>query len=134
MQSADAKPRSLLAANDATNTAAAIDTTAAVAATSATDSLAAALKGESTAAQEADLAQYKKDHPLLAILQVNPNVGPIAAYALAKDTAEVNRYLAMPEIQAEFPLLPIPRHNPSTCMPSGPPSVMAVLHWKAMLL
>ena len=103
MQSADAKLRSLLAANDTTNTAAAIDTTAAVAATSATDSLAAALKGESTAAQEADLAQYKKDHPLLAILQVNPNVGPIAAYALAKDTAEVNRYLAMPEIQAEFP-------------------------------
>ncbi len=103
MQSADAKLRSLLASTDTTGTATAIDTTATVAATSATDSLAAALKGKNTASQEADLAQYKKDHPLLAILQVNPSGGPIAAYALAKDTAEVNRYLAMPEIQAEFP-------------------------------
>ena len=102
MQSADAKLRSLLAANDTTNTAVAIDTTAAVAATSATDSLAAALKGE-TASQEAGMEQYKKEHPLLAVMQVNPAEGPVVGYALAKDTATINSYLAMREVQAELP-------------------------------
>ena len=102
-QSADAKLHSILTTTTDSVAAPATAETTAQAATSTTDSLAAALKGESTAAQEADLAQYKKDHPLMAILQVNPNGGPVAGYALAKDTAEVNRYLAMPEIQAEFP-------------------------------
>ncbi len=102
-QSADAKLHSILTTTTDSVAAPATAETTAQATTSTTDSLAAALKGESTAAQEADLAQYKKDHPLMAILQVNPNGGPVAGYALAKDTAEVNRYLAMPEIQAEFP-------------------------------
>ena len=102
-QSADAKLHSILTTTTDSVAAPATAETTAQAATSTTDSLAAALKGESTAAQEADVAQYKKDHPLMAILQINPNGGPVAGYALAKDTAEVNRYLAMPEIQAEFP-------------------------------
>ena len=102
-QSADAKLHSILTTTTDSVAAPATAETTAQATTSTTDSLAAALKGESTAAQEADLAQYKKDHPLMAILQVNPNGGPVAGYALAKDTAEVNCYLAMPEIQAEFP-------------------------------
>ena len=69
---------------------------------STADSLAAALKGETAAA--ADLEAFKKQNPLLAILQVNPSAqSPIVAFANYKDTADINRYLAMPEIQAEFP-------------------------------
>ena len=69
---------------------------------STADSLAAALKGESTAA--ADLEAYKKQNPLLAILSVNPSAqSPIVGFANYKDTAEINRYLAMPEVKATFP-------------------------------
>ncbi|MDR0976418.1 MAG: protein translocase subunit SecDF [Prevotellaceae bacterium] len=70
---------------------------------STADSLAAALRGE-TAAQTADLAQYKKEHPLLAILQLNASgQGPVVGYANYKDTADINRYLAMREVQASLP-------------------------------
>ena len=101
LQAADSKLRSLLAAtNDADSVATAAPAEAQ--ATSTADSLAAALKGESKA-QVADLAQLKKDHPLLAILQVNANVGPVVAYANYKDTADINRYLSMPEVQAQLP-------------------------------
>ncbi len=69
---------------------------------STADSLAAALKGESTVA--ADLETYKKQNPLLAILSVNPSAqSPIVGFANYKDTAEINRYLAMPEVKATFP-------------------------------
>ena len=69
---------------------------------STADSLAAALKGESTAA--ADLEAYKKQNPLLAILSVTPSAqSPIVGFANYKDTAEINRYLAMPEVKATFP-------------------------------
>lgn len=69
---------------------------------STADSLAAALKGESTVA--ADLEAYKKQNPLLAILSVNPSAqSPIVGFANYKDTAEINRYLAMPEVKATFP-------------------------------
>ena len=103
MQSADAKLHSLQSTTTDSVAAPAADTTAVAATTSATDSLAAALKGQTAASQSAELAQYKKDHPLLAIMQVNPGEGPVVAYALAKDTAEINQYLSMPEVQSEFP-------------------------------
>ena len=103
MQSADTKLHSLQSTETDTVAAPAADTTAVAATTSATDSLAAALKGQTAASQSAELAQYKKDHPLLAIMQVNPGEGPVVAYALAKDTAEINQYLSMPEVQSEFP-------------------------------
>lgn len=103
MQSADAKLHSLQSTETDSVAAPAADTTAVAATTSATDSLAAALKGQTAASQSAELAQYKKDHPLLAIMQVNPGEGPVVAYALAKDTAEINQYLSMPEVQSEFP-------------------------------
>ena len=81
---------------------AAVDSTAApvmAQATSTADSLAAALKGENKA-QTVDLAQIKKEHPLLAFLQVNSSgQGPVVAYANYKDTAEINKYLSMREIQ-----------------------------------
>ena len=103
MQSADAKLHSLQSTATDSVAAPAADTTAVAATTSATDSLTAALKGQTAASQSAELAQYKKDHPLLAIMQVNPGEGPVVAYALAKDTAEINQYLSMPEVQSEFP-------------------------------
>ena len=72
---------------------------------SAADSLAAALKGgeKKQQASSADLEQLKKEHPLLAILSVNPNGGPVVGYANYKDTATVNSYLAMKEVAAELP-------------------------------
>lgn len=70
--------------------------------TSTADSLAAALKGESKE-QAVDFEQIKKEHPLLAVLQLNPNNGPVVGYANAKDTAEINKYLSMPEVMAEMP-------------------------------
>ena len=106
LQSADNKLRVLQSTQTAADSTA-VDTVATEApvvaqATSTTDSLAAALKGESKS-QAADLEQIKKEHPLLAILQVNPNGGPVVGYASYKDTAEINRYLSMPEVLSELP-------------------------------
>ena len=100
LQSADMKLRTLLA--DAEPAAEAEENAAAAPAVSKTDSLAAALKGESKS-EEASLEQLKKDHPLLAILQVSNNAGPVVGYANYKDTADINRYLSMPEVTAQLP-------------------------------
>ena len=100
LQSADMKLRTLLA--DAEPAAEAEENAAAAPAVSKTDSLAAALKGESKS-EEATLEQLKKDHPLLAILQVSNNAGPVVGYANYKDTADINRYLSMPEVAAQLP-------------------------------
>ena len=102
LQSADNKLRTVLAMNADTTKAETPVAEEPKPAASTADSLAAALKGGS-ASQEAGLAQYKKEHPLFALMQVNPNGGPVAAYVNYKDTAEVNKYLAMPEVQAVFP-------------------------------
>ena len=105
LQAADNKLRSILA-NEAPADSVAVDSTAApvvAQATSTADSLAAALKGENKT-QSVDLAQIKKEHPLLAVLQVNSSgQGPVVAYANYKDTADINKYLSMKEIQAELP-------------------------------
>ena len=104
LQSADAKLRTILARETAADTTAAAAPAEEVvaAATSKTDSLAAALKGE-TKETTVNLAEAKKQNPLLAILMVNPNVGPVVGYANWKDTAEINRYLSMAEVKAEMP-------------------------------
>ncbi|WP_373168793.1 protein translocase subunit SecDF [Bacteroides cellulosilyticus] len=105
LQAADNKLRNILA-NEAPADSVAVDSIAApvvAQATSTADSLAAALKGENKA-QSVDLAQIKKEHPLLAVLQVNSSgQGPVVAYANYKDTADINKYLSMKEIQAELP-------------------------------
>ena len=105
LQAADNKLRNILA-NEAPADSVAVDSTAApvvAQATSTADSLAAALKGENKA-QSVDLAQIKKEHPLLVVLQVNSSgQGPVVAYANYKDTADINKYLSMKEIQAELP-------------------------------
>ena len=103
LRNADAKLHNLLADNEPAAEADSAQAPAAEAKSmSATDSLAAALKGN-TQTDEAALAQYKKAHPLEALLEISSYNGPIAGYANYKDTAEINRYLAMPEIKAELP-------------------------------
>ena len=110
MQSVDSKLRDVLVTTASTTT----DSTEVIAteevvaeatpakAISAADSIAAALKGNQ---QEAsiNMEQIKKEHPLMAILQLNSSgQGPIIGYANYKDTAEINKYLAMREVIAEL--------------------------------
>ena len=96
MQAADNQLRLLLA--DAASEEVAEEAAPAL---STADSLAAALKGETAAT--VDMAQLKKEHPLLAVLQVSNASSPVIGYANYKDTAEVNRYLAMPEVKENLP-------------------------------
>ena len=96
MQAADNQLRLLLA--DAATEEVAEEAAPAL---STADSLAAALKGETAAT--IDMAQIKKEHPLLAVLQVSNASSPVIGYANYKDTAEVNRYLAMPEVKETLP-------------------------------
>ncbi|MBE6288425.1 MAG: protein translocase subunit SecDF [Mediterranea massiliensis] len=98
-QTADFKLRNLLAAETPAEKEATEEPKAEI---NAVDSLTAALTGEDVA-EAVDMEQIKKEHPLLAILQINPNAGPVIGYANYRDTAEVNRYLAMPEVKAEMP-------------------------------
>ena len=111
MQSADAKLRVILAEETTADT----DTIEAVLTeatpvekktVSAADSLAAALKGDVTAEDKsaANMEEIKKQYPLLSILQLNSSgQGPVIGYANYKDTADINKYLAMPEIKADLP-------------------------------
>ncbi len=111
MQSADAKLRVILAEGTTADT----DTIEAVLTeatpvekktVSAADSLAAALKGDVTAEDKsaANMEEIKKQYPLLSILQLNSSgQGPVIGYANYKDTADINKYLAMQEIKADLP-------------------------------
>ena len=98
MQSVDSKLRDVLAVVSDEEVA---EETVAESAVSATDSLAAALKGE-TANNEAVLAQMKKEHPLQSVLQLG-GYGAVVGVANHRDTAEVNKLLAMKEAQALLP-------------------------------
>ena len=104
LNAADNKLRTLLA-DKAALEGEATETTEEVKA-EATDSVdvAAALTGETANAQSTqNLEQLKKEHPLAAILQFNTYDSPVAGYAHYKDTAEVNRLLAMPEVKNMLP-------------------------------
>ena len=113
MQSADAKLRAVLnqeapadsVAGDSASTELVAEATPEKKGVSAADSLAAALKGDTKDTNTAaNMAEIKKQYPLLAILQLNSSgQGPVVGYAIAKDTAEVNKYLALPEVRAELP-------------------------------
>ena len=95
LQNADAALRNALAYNTPEETTEA----APAEAISASDSIANALRGTDTTS-DADL---RREYPLLSILALSNYSGPIAGYANAKDTAQVNAYLAMPEVQAQLP-------------------------------
>ena len=101
LQSVDSKLREVLAVADGEE--AALAETEEKAAVSATDSLAAALKGDA-ANNEVALAQMKKEHPLASVLQMaNGAYGCVVGYANYRDTAEVNKLLAMKEAQTILP-------------------------------
>ena len=111
MQSADAKLRGILTEGTTADTdtieAALTEATPVEKKTvSAADSLAAALKGDVTAEDKsaANMEEIKKQYPLLSMLQLNSSgQGPVIGYANYKDTADINKYLAMPEVKAELP-------------------------------
>ena len=74
----------------------------------AKDTAAAALENQQNA------EQYAKDHPLFSVMRPaifqNPETqqyeygqGPVVGYVAIKDTATVNKYLAMKEVQSFFP-------------------------------
>lgn len=113
LQTADSKLRTVLydkknVADSTSVDSLAKDTVAlAQKARNAADSLVAALKGEKTSKAKdtsVESAQIKKEHPLASILQFNTSgQGAIVGYANAKDTAEINRYVAMRDIAIELP-------------------------------
>ncbi|WP_336528526.1 protein translocase subunit SecDF [Bacteroides acidifaciens] len=111
MQSADAKLRGILtegttADTDTIEAALTEATPVEEKAVSAADSLAAALKGDVAAEDKAavNMEEIKKQYPLLSMLQLNSSgQGPVIGYANYKDTADINKYLAMPEVKAELP-------------------------------
>ncbi|WP_294553512.1 protein translocase subunit SecDF [uncultured Bacteroides sp.] len=112
VQSADAKLRTILAEEttaDGDTIKAAVLTEATPVekkTVSAADSLAAALKGDAAAEDKAavNMEEIKKQYPLLSMLQLNSSgQGPVIGYANYKDTADINKYLAMPEVKAELP-------------------------------
>lgn len=111
MQSADAKLRGILtegttADTDTIEVALTEATPVEEKVVSAADSLAAALKGDAAAEDKAavNMEEIKKQYPLLSMLQLNSSgQGPVIGYANYKDTADINKYLAMPEIKAELP-------------------------------
>jgi SecD/SecF fusion protein len=97
-------PKDSIGAAMKDSAAAAAAAAASVNASATAAELTAALKGESKENTTADLAELKRQHPLLAIFQPNTSgQGPVVGYANAKDTAEVNEYLAMKEVIAELP-------------------------------
>ena len=68
----------------------------------------------SALANQENAEQYAKDHPLFSVLRPaifqNPETqgyeygqGPVVGYVAIKDTALVNKYLAMKEVQSFFP-------------------------------
>ncbi|MEF8803604.1 MULTISPECIES: protein translocase subunit SecDF [Bacteroides] len=111
MQSADAKLRGILtegttADTDTIEAALTEATPVEEKVVSAADSLAAALKGDAAAEDKAavNMEEIKKQYPLLSMLQLNSSgQGPVIGYANYKDTADINKYLAMPEVKAELP-------------------------------
>ena len=107
LASADNRARGLLNVDAPADSAMVEADTTAVAeasAVSAKDSLAAALKGETATASNTNIEELKKEHPLLAVLQLNQSgVGCIVGYADYKDTANVNRILNMKAVKEVMP-------------------------------
>ncbi len=69
---------------------------------------------DSAAAADQSFADYAKEHPLFAVMRPaifqNPQTqqyeygrGPVVGYVAIKDTAKVNEYLKMKEVQSIFP-------------------------------
>ena len=71
---------------------------------SAADILKAALKGEEPAKSNVSFEQAKKEHPLLAMMQLNQGgQGCVVGYADANDMAEIDSVLAIKEVKEALP-------------------------------
>ena len=74
------------------------------AAPEATDAVSQELQAQNAASDEANLAAARKANPLYAILSPSGMRGNACiGFAAAADTAQINKYLRMPEIEAVFP-------------------------------
>ena len=104
LQAADSKLRFALSHGDEP-AATPSEQPAATGQTSAQDDIVAAVLQENAQKQEtANLAQMKREHPLLSIFQLNSGgQGPVVGWAIARDTAAVNKLLAMKETTEELP-------------------------------
>ena len=100
LMSIDGKVRTLLADADTT---AVKEEVAEASAVSAKDSLTAALKGETAEAGQ-NTASDAKNYPFTSIFALNQSgMGSTVGYADYRDTAAVNRILAMPEVKKMLP-------------------------------
>ncbi len=71
---------------------------------STTDSLASVLDKNNTKTEEESLAEFKKENPLFALLNIyGVHQGPAIGMALASDTAKVNAYLRMKQVKDVLP-------------------------------
>ena len=102
--SADSRARDLMVAQtsaDETESEVVAEKTPAV---SAKDSLAAALKGDEPAKANVNIEQAKKEHPLLAVMQLNQSgQGCIVGYADSNDTITINSVLRTKEVKEVLP-------------------------------
>ena len=74
------------------------------AAPEATDAVSQELQAQNAASDEANLAAARKANPLYAVLSPSGMRGNACiGFAAAADTAQINKYLRMPEIEAVFP-------------------------------
>ncbi len=74
----------------------------------AKDDLLAEVGGEEEQSEEQSLEEWKKSYPLFSVLQINQSAsgvgfGPLVGYALGRDTAKVNEYLAMRQVRDLLP-------------------------------
>ena len=78
--------------------------TAAEAAPAATDAVSQELQAQNAASEDANMAAARKANPLFAVLSPSGMRGNACiGFAAAADTAQINKYLRMPEIEAIFP-------------------------------
>ncbi len=88
----------------------------------AVDAVSAELQAQSAAAEDASLAAARKANPLYAVLSPSGMRGNACiGFAAAADTAQINKYLNMPEIEAIFPaeFRPMWSVQPSSYMQSN---------------
>ncbi len=106
LQTIDAKLRTVLSHETSSDSATPTDTTTTTTSgTSVRDDIQSALQGDNAeSTSTTDNAQLKKQYPLLSILQVNTSgQGSVVGYAAPRDTAEINKLLAMKEVAGDLP-------------------------------
>lgn len=121
LEEADAALAQTLDTTFTTSADAVLATAQADAAENAADSLLSSELNK-TAEEAKALAEYKKAHPLFAVLQPSGfRNGACIGFAQGSDTALVNRMLASPEVRAIFPpeLRPLWSVKPSAYMQGG---------------